>query len=319
MSSEQPAAPVEGQEVIQHEQPTVAAEPAAPPAPEEPQNQFTKEFTEKDWEGVRFLRSKLADIAKDVESDPLTLWGVELSPTKPTAKASVILVKFVRARPAGFEAAKDMLVATLKWRKEYKVEGITKEEFPEDVFGKVGVISGKDKGGRPVTYNFYGSTDPNVVFKDVDQFLRWRVALMEKGVALIDFETTDSMVQVHDYAGVSLMGGRTANSKAAAKQASQIFSDYYPELLVNVPILLHSVVLTDAVSHLFFPQHKKFFVSVPVVLTWIFWTFTSLLSPATQQKMSVVGSGPDTISAALLPVVDKDQLLKRYGGEGADI
>ncbi|KAG8799216.1 Non-classical phosphatidylinositol transfer protein (PITP) [Serendipita sp. 398] len=301
MSSEQPATTVEGQEVIQHQPAAATAleEPAAKttePAPEEPQNQFTKEFTEKDWEGVKFLRSNLVDIAKEVESDSLTLWGVELSSTKPTAKSSVVLVKFVRARPATFEAAKDMLVSTLKWRKEFKVEGITSEQFPEDVFGKVGVICGKDKGGRPVTYNFYGSTDPNVVFKDVEQFLRWRVGLMEKGVALIDFETIDSMVQVHDYAGVSLMGGRTANSKAAAKQASQIFSDYYPELL-----------------------HKKFFVSVPTVLTWIFWTFTSLLSPATQQKMSVVGSGPDTISTALLPVIDKAQLPKRYGGEGEDI
>ena len=71
------------------------------------------------------------------------------------------------------EAAKAMLVSTLKWRIDFKVEGITSEAFPEDVFGKVGIISGRDKGGRPVTYNFYGSTDPNIVFQDVDQFLRW--------------------------------------------------------------------------------------------------------------------------------------------------
>ncbi|KAG8806923.1 hypothetical protein FRC18_005836 [Serendipita sp. 400] len=120
MSSEQPGEPslaykyqapfsyvaattVEGQEVIQHQPAAATAleEPAAKttePAPEEPQNQFTKEFTEKDWEGVKFLRSKLVDIAKEVESDSLTLWGVELSSTKPTAKSSVVLVKFVRAR-----------------------------------------------------------------------------------------------------------------------------------------------------------------------------------------------------------------------------
>jgi hypothetical protein len=43
--------------------------------------------------------------------------------------------------------------------------------------------------------------------------------------------TTDQTNE--DYAGVSLFSGRTANSKAAAKQASIIFSDYYPELLVS--------------------------------------------------------------------------------------
>jgi len=66
-------------------------------------------------------------------------------------------------------------------------------------------------------------------------------------------------------------------------------------------------------------QHKKFFVSVPAVLTWIFWVFTKALSPATQAKMSVIGSGPATISKELLPIIDKSQLPKRYGGDGDDI
>jgi len=80
---------------------------------------------------------------------------------------------------------------------------------------------------------------------------RWRIQLMERGIALIDFVTVDSMVQVHgnstfpvfpcqlshtvttDYEGVSL-GSRDANSKAAAGQASKIFQDYYPEFLVSI-------------------------------------------------------------------------------------
>lgn len=45
-----------------------------------------------------------------------------------------------------------MLIDTLKWRIEFKVDEILKEEFPEDVFGNVGYIYGKDKGSRPVTY-----------------------------------------------------------------------------------------------------------------------------------------------------------------------
>lgn len=66
---------------------------------------------------------------------------------------------------------------------------------------------------RQVTYNFYGAVDQKVVFADVNKFIRsglaifcgreltnlnrWRVGLMEKGIALIDFEKVDSMVQVH--------------------------------------------------------------------------------------------------------------------------
>lgn len=74
---------------------------------------------------------------------------------------------------------------------------------------------------------------------------------MERGIALIDFVNIDSMVQVHgttpalplilcraltvstDHEGVGFRS-RTANTKAAATQATQIFQDYYPEFLVGI-------------------------------------------------------------------------------------
>ena len=42
-----------------------------------------------------------------------------------------------------------------------------------------------------------GNQDLKAVFGDVQRFLRWRVALMEKSVALLDFETVDQTIQVH--------------------------------------------------------------------------------------------------------------------------
>ena len=47
-----------------------------------------------------------------------------------------------------------MLKETIRWREEFGVEAIMEEKFPEDVFGKLGRMFGKDKGGRPVTYDF---------------------------------------------------------------------------------------------------------------------------------------------------------------------
>ena len=44
-----------------------------------------------------------------------------------------------------------MLINTLKWRAEFKPDGLVNEKFPEDVFGNVGHIYGRDKDGRPVT------------------------------------------------------------------------------------------------------------------------------------------------------------------------
>lgn len=111
----------------------------------------------------------------------LTLWSVTIDSNDPKdARASVILMKFLRARCvlspiffcivfipfvlsltiSGFayyrnlntDAAAKMLIATIRWRDEFKVDEVLKEEFPEDVFGKLGYVYGKDKGGRPVTY-----------------------------------------------------------------------------------------------------------------------------------------------------------------------
>lgn len=84
-----------------------------------------------------------------------------------------------------------MLVSTLRWREMFKAEEIINEQFPEEIFGKLGYNFGKDKDGRPVTYvislytialaslicrfryNVYGGNkDLEAVFGDIQRFLR---------------------------------------------------------------------------------------------------------------------------------------------------
>lgn len=266
----------------------------------EPQNPLTEKFSEAEWEALKEFRSILPETFKeafpeqdDAESTSYNLWGVTINPLKPKdARVSVILMKFLRARNLNPAEAKDMLISTLRWRKSFKVDEAMKEQFPEDVFGKLGRTYGKDKDGHPIAYNLYGANkDLDAVFGDTQRFLRWRVAFMEESIALLDFETVDQMVQIHDYEGVS-MSSRTQASKNAASEASSIFQGHYPEFLA-----------------------KKFFVNVPSFLTWIFWIFKPLLSAATVAKMSVVGSGPKVIGTTLLPLIPADQLPKRYGGD----
>ncbi|KAI0352077.1 CRAL/TRIO domain-containing protein [Trametes cingulata] len=277
-------------------EPSAAAEKAEKPA-EEPQNALTRKFTEAEWKAVKELRSKLPEVFSKAypDSSPaptsVTLWGVTLS-TTPDAKASVVLAKFVRARELNVAQAQEMLVATLRWRDEFKIDEVVKEEFDPEVFGKLGKVFGKDKEGRPVTYNLYGAVkDMKAVFGDVQKFIRWRVQFMEESIKLLDFETVDQMVQIHDYEGVS-MTQRDANQKAAAKEATSIFQNHYPEFL-----------------------SRKFFINVPTLLTWIFWLFKPLISANTLAKMSVVGTGAKTIGAELSQVIDPKELPKRYGGQ----
>ncbi|KIK61649.1 hypothetical protein GYMLUDRAFT_42673 [Collybiopsis luxurians FD-317 M1] len=266
---------------------------------EEPQNALTAKFTSKEWDALKAFRDELPDMLvsayekSDAKTAAIKLWGVTIDPTNLLdARVSVVLMKFLRARNLSVSEAKAMFISTLRWRDEFNVEAACNEVFPEDVFGELGHIYGTDKEGRPVVYNVYGGNqDLKMVFGDVQRFLRWRVAFMEKSIELLDFENVDQMIQVHDYAGVS-MTSRDANSKNAASEASSIFAGHYPELL-----------------------HKKFFVNVPSYMTWIFWLFKPLIPSATLAKMSVVGSGASTIGKALLPEIDAKQLPKRYGGE----
>jgi len=208
------------------------------------------------------------------------------------ARASVALMKFLRARNLNPTSAAEMLIATLRWRDQFKIDEVMKEEFPVDIFGKLGFIFGKDKRGGPVTYNLYGANkDLQAVFGDVQRFLRWRVQLMEKSIAQLDFETVDQMVQVHDYEGVGLRD-RDANSKNAASETTSVFQGHYPEFL-----------------------SRKYFINVPTVMSWVFWLFKSLVSSQTFSKMSVVGSGQHSIKKALEEVIDEKEIPKRYGGQ----
>ena len=107
------------------------------------------------------------------------------------------------------------------------------------------------------------------------------------------------------------MSSRDANSKRAAAEATNIFQNHYPELLVRRNCTRFPFSPSHCASAL---QYKKFFVNVPSLLTWIFWLFKPLISAQTLAKMTVVGTGPHAIGRELLPVIDAKELPKRYGG-----
>ena len=44
-----------------------------------------------------------------------------------------------------------MMISTLKWREEFKIDELVADESIREPFSSVGFLYGKDKGGRPVT------------------------------------------------------------------------------------------------------------------------------------------------------------------------
>ena len=124
------------------------------------------------------LQAELPQILADSYPDnpsakdtAITLWGVRIDPLNPKdARVSVVLMKFLRARydhiavircsrdrfplirSLSLRDAREMLVSTLRWRDSFKIDSILEEEFPQDIFGHVGYVQGRDKEGRPVVY-----------------------------------------------------------------------------------------------------------------------------------------------------------------------
>jgi len=104
------------------------------------------------------------------ETTPITIWGISVDPANPRQdpRVSVILMKFLRARFGPYRAllnlptdnrkfrnlsireAGAMLTNTLRWRASFKIEAALKEDFPQEVFGNLGHLFGRDKENRPV-------------------------------------------------------------------------------------------------------------------------------------------------------------------------
>jgi hypothetical protein len=58
---------------------------------------------------------------------------------------------FTLPRNLNVNDAKTMMINTLRWREEFKIEEAMKETYP-DIFDGFGHLYGRDKEGRPVAY-----------------------------------------------------------------------------------------------------------------------------------------------------------------------
>eukprot|EP01112_Ceratiomyxa_fruticulosa_P002799 TRINITY_DN1302_c0_g1_i1.p1 TRINITY_DN1302_c0_g1~~TRINITY_DN1302_c0_g1_i1.p1 ORF type:complete len:509 (-),score=126.97 TRINITY_DN1302_c0_g1_i1:102-1628(-) len=222
-----------------------------------------------------------------VKGEDVTLWGANLK-NKNDVETRVVLLKFLRARDFKPEPAFQQLSDTLKWRKEFNVDNILNETFP-DQFTSLGFLHKTDKEGRPVMINTYGNINPDAVFGEgIDKFIRWRVQLMEKGMALLNMRDVENMIVIHDYDGVA-MSRTDARVKAASKTIIQLFQNYYPETIA-----------------------RKVFVNVPWFFGALYSLFSSFTSERTRSKFIVCTKG--AIKEKLIEFIPVDNLPEEYGG-----
>ncbi|KAF5103011.1 hypothetical protein D0Z03_000301 [Geotrichum reessii] len=138
-----------------------------------------------------------------------------------------------------------------------------------------------------MTWNLYGAVkNRKQLFSDLEGFLRWRVGIMERSIALLDFSSieTSYIVQLHDYHNVSFIF-LDSPTKAASKATIELFQNYYPEFL-NV----------------------KYFVNIPIVMSWLYSFVKLLVSKETSDKFRVIANGADLAATA------GNWVPKKYGG-----
>jgi len=307
-SQTQPAPAVEEKTAIE---PVSAAEEkkietSEAPSQAEPAPVVEKKAPAAEETPLSKLFAELPEIIK--EADHKEMWGVELSDAfhVPT---SIVLEKFIRANNKDVTKAKAQLIEALKWRKKIEPTKLLAEtEFSSAKFGNLGYVTVYPKTESHekeiVTWNIYGGVkDKQETFGNVEEFIKWRAALMELSVKELDLASATEpippngvdpyrMVQVHDYLNVSFLRMDPV-VKAASKETIQTFSMAYPELL-----------------------KEKFFVNVPLVMGWVFAAMKLFLSPETIKKFHPLSYGASL--AGELPGWGQE-LPEAYGGTGKDI
>ncbi|KAH7077984.1 phosphatidylinositol transfer protein SFH5 [Paraphoma chrysanthemicola] len=242
------------------------------------------------------------------QAEHAEVYGITLSKSSPF-HTKLILQKFLRANQNDLEKAKQQLLETLKWRKQFDPVKAVSETFDKSKFGGLGYVlevegvpESKNKKDI-VTFNIYGAVkDKKATFGDLESFLRWRVGLMEKSVQALDLSSATNPIpdyntgpdpyqgfQIHDYLRVSFLR-QDPSVKAATSKTIEVLGRYYPETL-----------------------SRKFFVNVPVVMGWVYTAVKMVVAKETAKKFTVLSYG-NQLAAELGPNVPEV-----YGGKTGDL
>ncbi|CAN4080233.1 unnamed protein product [Withania somnifera] len=235
------------------------------------------------------------DLDVDEVDKEISIWGVPLLPSKGDEKTNVVLLKFLRARDYRVNESFEMLKKTLQWRKDFKIQSILEEDLGSHL-APAAYMSGIDNQGHPICYNIFGALDDEELYNKTfgteekrNQFLRWRVQLMEKGIQQLDFKAggVSSLLQINDLKNSP--GPSKKEVRVATRQAVDLLQDNYPEFVA-----------------------KNIFINVP------FWYYAihSLLSPFLTQrtKSKFVFARPAKVTETLLKYIPIHEIPIQYGG-----
>ncbi|KAI1120623.1 CRAL-TRIO domain-containing protein [Nemania abortiva] len=248
------------------------------------------------------------------------IWGVTLADPSTHIPSQIVLQKYLNANDGDVAKARDQLTKTLDWRKKTQPLQLIKQTFSKEKFGGLGYVTvhvadkkegGEEEAAREIfTWNVYGNVKSiDVTFGNLEEFINWRVALMELAVQELALSTATvpisadpdadhyKMFQVHDYKGVSFLR-QAPQVKAASTETIRVFATAYPELL-----------------------KEKFFVNVPAVMGFMYGFMKLFVAARTIKKFHPMSNGANLAKEEFggSQVALRDMLPPEYGGKGADL
>ncbi|KAI5778885.1 CRAL-TRIO domain-containing protein [Geopyxis carbonaria] len=239
------------------------------------------------------------------------IWGIKLTAPKNPAPFStaLILQKFLRANKNKVADAFNQLKETMEWRKSFFSPGGEAEKGWSDAkFAGLGYTTKIKTKSDPthetvIAWNIYGGVkDMKATFGNTDEFIRWRVALMEASIKMLELEKATKpipdynqgedpyqTIQVHDYLSISFLR-LPSEVKNASNKTIKLFGRYYPETL-----------------------SQKYFVNVPMIMGWVYSFMKKIVAMETMKKLEMLGSGSDLAKAL------GEEIPEVYGGKGTSL
>ncbi|KAI1207054.1 CRAL/TRIO domain-containing protein [Annulohypoxylon truncatum] len=247
------------------------------------------------------------------------VWGVTLADPATHVPSQIVLQKYLNANDGDLVKAKEQLTKTLEWRAKLQPLELIKKSYSKTKFEGLGYVTKYSAGDEKAaednpeaqevfTWNIYGGVKSmEETFGNLEEFINWRVALMELAVQELSLPTATKPItadydpykiyQVHDYKSISFLR-QSPQVKAASTETIRVFATGYPELL-----------------------KEKFFVNVPVIMGFMYGVMKLFVAPKTIKKfhpMSNGGALAKEFSESKVPGLG-EKLPAEYGGKGADL
>ncbi|RYP68675.1 hypothetical protein DL771_006545 [Monosporascus sp. 5C6A] len=255
------------------------------------------------------------------------IWGVTLEDPATHVPSQIVFQKYLNANDSDIVKARDQLTKTLDWRAKMKPLDLIKQSFSKVKFEGLGYVtsycSSQSKEAEPeskevFTWNIYGGVkNIDDTFGKLEEFINWRVALMELALQELSISTATKPIsvdydpykiyQVHDYKGISFLR-QSPQVKAASTETIKVFAMAYPELL----------------KEKFFLNGMSYIPSLyglPALMGFMYGFMKLFVAAKTAKKFHPMSNGGGLAKEFSDSKVEKlgEKLPLEYGGKGADL